>query len=152
MKMQVMKKIHPPTHLLIYIVVSVLLHFLYPLHQLIRFPYTLLGIILIAAGAVLNVWADGIFKKQNTTVKPFEKPDALVNSGPYRISRNPMYLGMVLILFGVSFILGSLISFAGPIFFIIAMERVFIPEEEKSMKENFGDEYFIYKRKIRKWI
>ena len=147
-----MKKIHPPTHLLIYIVISVLLHFLYPLHQFIRFPYSLLGIILIAAGVVLNVWADGIFKKQKTTVKPFEKPDALVNSGPYRISRNPMYLGMVLILFGVSFILGSVMSFIGPIIFIITLERVLIPDEEKSMKENFGDNYLLYKRKVRKWI
>lgn len=150
--MQIMKKIHPPTHLLIYIVVSVLMHFLYPLQQLIRLPYSLLGIILIAAGVVLNIWADGIFKKQKTTVKPFEKPNALIESGPYRLSRNPMYLGMVLILFGASFILGSVMSFIGPIFFIIAMERVFIPDEEKTMKENFEDNYLIYKRKVRKWI
>jgi len=150
--MQTLKKIHPPTHLLTYIVISIVLHFLYPLHQLIRIPYSLLGIMLIAAGVILNIWADRIFKKQKTTVKPYEKPNALIKSGPYRLSRNPMYLGMVLILFGVSFILGSVMSFIGPIFFIIAMERVFIPEEEKTMKENFGDDYLLYKRKVRKWI
>jgi len=145
-------KIHPPAYLLTCLIISVLIHFILPLYNVIGFPYNLLGIILIIAGIALNIWADQIFKKQNTTVKPDKKPDVLIEKVPYSFSRNPMYLGMVLILLGVSFTLGSVAAFIGPLFFIAVMQYVFIPEEEKSMQETFGDEYFKYKRKVRKWI
>lgn len=91
-------------------------------------------------------------KKQKTTVKPTEKPTALIDTGAFKISRNPMYLGMALILFGAGFVLGSITSFAGVLLFVAAMEIIFIPQEEKNLQEKFGNKFETYKKKVRRWI
>lgn len=103
-------------------------------------------------GGILNIWTDQLFKKNKTTVKPDEKPAVLIQSGPFKISRNPMYLGMTILLIGLGFILGSIISFIGAVLFIISMEIRFIPMEEKFMLEQFGDKFELYKKRVRKWI
>jgi len=147
-----MKRFLPPTHFFTYLLISVLLNFILPIKQIIFYPYNLLGIILIFAGSVLNLWADRIFKDQQTTVKPDQKPSSLIDYGPFKISRNPMYLGMAMILIGTGIILGSILSFSGSVFFILAMEFYFIPDEERLMKEAFGSVFENYKTKVRRWI
>ena len=142
----------PPTHFFTYLIISVILHLILPIKQIIFFPYNLLGIILIIAGIILNLWADRIFKDQKTTVKPDEKPTLLIDYGPFKISRNPMYLGMAIILIGTGIILGSISSFSGFVLFILAMEFYFIPDEERLMKESFGSDFENYKKKVRRWI
>ena len=103
-------------------------------------------------GGALNIWTDQLFKKNETTVKPDEKPSVLIQSGPFNISRNPMYLGMTILLIGIGFILGSIISFVGAILFVVAMEIAFITQEEKNLQEQFGEEFNAYRKKVRRWI
>lgn len=147
-----MKKFYPPTHFYTYLIIAVVFHFLLPVKQIIFMPYIFLGFIPVIAGVILNLWADSLFKKLNTTVKPDQRPSVLIDYGPFKISRNPMYLGMTLMLIGAGIILGSITSFIGAIFFIAAMEYYFIPEEEKAMQETFGDEYVKYKDKVKRWL
>jgi len=147
-----MKKNFPPTHFYTYLLISVLLHFLLPVKQIVHPPLIYLGWLLIIAGSALNIWSDQLFKKQKTTVKPNKKPTRLIDYGPFRISRNPMYLGMAVILFGVGIFLGTITAFTGAVLFIIAMEIYFISDEEKSMHEAFGSEFENYKAKVRRWI
>jgi protein-S-isoprenylcysteine O-methyltransferase Ste14 len=147
-----MNKILPPTHFFIYLIVSVALHFTLPLLQIINYPFNLIGFLFFVLGAGLNIWADQLFKKELTTIKPSEKPTALIQTGPYKLSRNPMYLGMVLLLIGAGFILGSLTSFIGTVLFAVMMEIVFIPIEEKILQDQFGEEYEVYKEKVGKWL
>ncbi len=128
------------------------LHFVLPIAQLVQTPYRYTGIPLIGIGLWLNIRADSLFKRKRTTVKPFEEPAALIEEGPFRISRHPMYLGMVVALLGVAIILGSLIAFLAPITFFIAMSVVFISSEEKDMGEAFGKEYLAYKARVRRWL
>ncbi|MCK4673135.1 DUF1295 domain-containing protein, partial [candidate division WOR-3 bacterium] len=120
------RKLEPPTYFLIYLLLTIGLHFILSVMQLIYAPYRFIGILLLGIGIWLNMWADGLFKKKNTTVKPFEKSSALILEGPFRFSRHPMYLGMVIALLGVAIILGSLITFLVPIAFFITMQIVFI--------------------------
>jgi len=120
--------------------------------QIVHPPLIYLGWLLIIAGSALNIWSDQLFKKQKTTVKPNKKPTRLIDYGPFRISRNPMYLGMAVILFGVGIFLGTITAFTGAVLFIIAMEIYFISDEEKSMHEAFGSEFENYKAKVRRWI
>ena len=80
----------PPVLLLVSIVAMVVLHFALPGARLVLGPWRALGAIPLAAGAGLNIWADGHFKKAGTAVKPFEPSSALVETGPFRLSRNPM--------------------------------------------------------------
>jgi protein-S-isoprenylcysteine O-methyltransferase Ste14 len=147
-----LKKILPPTNFFISLIISVALHFTLPLLQIIKYPFNLIGILFFIIGAGLNIWADQMMKKQNTTVKPDEKPTVLIETGVFKISRNPMYLGMALLLLGAGFILGSLTSFIGVILFVAAMEIMFIPNEEKILQEQFGEEYLAYKNKVRRWV
>lgn len=85
-------------------------------------------------------------------MKPYEESKDLVTDGIFRISRHPMYLGMVLILLGISILLSSLTPFIVVTTFAVIMETVFIRVEEQMMQETFGLEYVEYKQKVRKWI
>ena len=145
-------KIMPPTYFMILLVLSIVSYFIFPIKRMILFPYNHLGWILILFGGWLNIWADGIFKKKKTTVKPGEKSSGLVVGGPFKISRHPMYLGMASILFGVAILCGVLICFIFPIIFIILIEFIFIPLEEKNMEKVFGKRYLRYKTKVRRWV
>ena len=145
-------RVMPPTYFIIFLALSIVLHFIFPIKKVIFPPYTYVGFVFIAFGAVLNIWSDSLFKKKKTTVKPFEKPKELVISGPFRISRHPMYLGMMVILLGVAIIHGTIITFVFPVVFVILMEMLFIPFEEQNCEKIFGKKYLEYKKKVRRWI
>ena len=145
-------KIMPTTYFLIFMALSVALHFLYPIKKILFPPFTYLGFLLIIAGIILNLWTDRLFKKMNTTVKPFKDPTMFLTSGPFRISRHPMYLGMTSILLGVAIIHGTIITFLFPALFVTIMELFFIPFEEKNLDRIFGLKYSDYKKKVRRWI
>ena len=145
-------KILPPTYFLISLALIISLHFIFPIKKIIFPPYNWLGIFLIIFGGAINLWTDDIFKKEKTTVKPYNSPSALITYGPFRLSRHPMYLGMTAILFGISFLLGSLMPFISPIAFVILIQTLFIPIEEKNLEATFGQKYLDYKKKVRCWI
>jgi len=111
-----------------------------------------MGILLIVFGIVLNLWTDSLFKKKQTTVKPHEVPNFFIDYGPFKISRHPMYLGMFSILLGTAIFLGSISSLISSILFIIIIESMFIPMEEKNLEKKFGNEYIDYKKRVRRWI
>lgn len=146
------KKILPPTYFQILLLLPIIIYFIFENKKIIPFPYNLIGILFIIFGITINLITDNIFRKEKTTVKPHKKPSSLIISGPFKISRHPMYLGMVSILIGTSIILGTLISFIFPIIFIIIINKKFIPLEEKNLTNIFKQEYINYKNKVRKWI
>ncbi len=117
------------------------------LTDVIAVSFLLLGIITLIT-AVLS------FKRQSTTINPLqpEKASSLVISGIFQYSRNPMYLGMLLILISMTikfnFIGGILINFA----FIAFITKFQIIPEETVLKRLFGDKFTCYKKKIRRWV
>jgi protein-S-isoprenylcysteine O-methyltransferase Ste14 len=146
------RRIMPTTYFIILLLLSIGFHFVFPLLKFIFSPYNYLGFGLIIFGIIMNLWTDSLFKKKQTTVKPYEMPNFFVTSGPFKLSRHPMYLGMMSILLGVAIFLGSLITFAFPIIFIIIMEKLFIPLEEKNLEKKFCNQYIDYKKRVRRWI
>ena len=142
----------PPTYFLIRLLLAIALHFVLPLTKLINPPYSYAGVLLIGIGIWLNIWADCLFKVKNTTVKPFEKTTYFIQEGPFRFSRHPMYLGMVIILVGVAILLGSVSPFICPLSFFITISIFFIPQEEKTLEKTFGQDFINYKRRVRCWI
>ena len=147
-----MRKLMPTTYLLISILMMVALHFLIPLVQVIPMPWNVFGIVPVTAGVALNLIADNAFREVRTTVKPFEESSTLVTNGVFRFSRNPMYLGFMLILLGIALILGSLTPFAIVPVFAILMDQVFIQVEEGMLEVKFGQAWLEYKAKARRWI
>ena len=141
----------PPSFLLVYLVLSVVVHFCFPI-KIINSSFRILGILFIIFGLVINFWADEIFKKEKTTVKPNEISTKLITTGPFCFSRHPMYLGFVMLLLGISMVLGSVSSFIGPVMMFVTLERKFISNEERKMKKCFGKEYLKYKNKVRRWL
>jgi protein-S-isoprenylcysteine O-methyltransferase Ste14 len=145
-------KLIPPLYFFVLLLLSIGLGIILPVLRIVRLPYSYLGIAPIAIGIILNLWADSMFKKNKTTVKPYLKPSTLMTSGAFRVSRNPMYLGMTLILFGVSIGVGSLMAFISPVLFYLISQYRFIPPEERVMEEVFGESYLDYKRHVRRWV
>ena len=113
------KKIMPPTYFIIFLILSIALHFILPIKKIIFPPYTYLGWLLIIFGIILNIWSDQLFKKSKTTVKPHEIPTILELSGPFRISRHPMYLGMILWVIGYPIYLQTKYTLISSILWII---------------------------------
>lgn len=145
-------KILPPTYFYLGIALILLMHFIFPIKKIIIYPYTLLGLLIILIGIILNIQAWFLFVKDKTTQNPYKIPNKFVTKEVYRISRNPMYLGMLIVLIGASVISGSIIAFIFPIIFLIIIDWFFIPTEEKNMEKKFGKRYLEYKSKVRRWI
>jgi protein-S-isoprenylcysteine O-methyltransferase Ste14 len=146
------KKTIPPVYFLVLLLISIGLGTYLPVLKIVRFPYTELGVAPIVIGVVIDLWAASLFRKHKTTVKPHETPSALIASGVFRISRNPIYSGMLLILLGVSICVGSITAFVSPILFFLIINRRFIPMEESAMETVFGDRYREYKGRVRRWL
>jgi protein-S-isoprenylcysteine O-methyltransferase Ste14 len=146
------RKILPPTWMLVAMLAMMALHFSLPGMGIIPAPWSLAGILLLALGITLTMIADDLFRKLHTTVKPYEESAVLVTSGPYRLSRNPMYLGFVLILTGTAILLGSLTPFLVVLAFVVVIDRVFIQAEERMLARKFGAEWQTYRGKTRRRI
>jgi protein-S-isoprenylcysteine O-methyltransferase Ste14 len=141
----------PTNYFLALMALSIISHFFIPLGKLLYYPVTYVGYLLLITGITLNLWTDRLFKENETTVKPHLEPAAFITSGPFRVSRHPMYLGMALVLLGVAVIHGTIISFLYPVIFVMLMEALFIPVEETNLKRVFGKDYLDYQKKVRKW-
>jgi len=111
-----------------------------------------IGLVPVVAGVAINLVADEALQRARTPVRPDEKPRALVTHGAYGISRNPMYLGFLLILLGTAILLGSLTPFLPVPVFALAMRVMFIQREEHLLGETFGGQWEEYRRAVRRWI
>lgn len=144
--------IPPPLLLLGAIVVSYLASKVSPGLQLTGAFLSIVGVVLIGVGAALFVWTIQLFKKQKTTLHPRGKPASLITTGPYRISRNPIYLGFLLISAGTAVLFANVLAFVGPVIFLFFINTLVIPFEEGMLTNVFGTSYETYSRKIRRWL
>ena len=142
----------PPTYLFLSISAMLILHFYLPVYDIIFTPYSYTGIFIMVTGLAIIVWHAGYFKKYDTPIKPFKESTFLIKDGLYRYTRNPIYLGMVIILFSGAVVLGSLTPFLVIPIFILLIQKIFIEKEEEFLSERFGKKYIEYKKKLRRWI
>ena len=145
-------RIMPPTWMLIAIIAMLILNFILPLSRIVPPLWNLIGLIFLASGMILNLIADNVFKQARTTVKPYQESSSLVTNGVFQISRNPMYLGMVLILMGIAFLLRSLSPFLMIILFAILIDRTYVRVEEQMLAEKFGAKWQAYKASTKRWL
>ena len=150
--MEIKRRVFPPVYLVTGLLLMWVLHKNWPLMTLLPARLGIGGFGIIVLGIVITLWAAGSFHRKSTPLIPFKQPQALVENGLYRYTRNPMYLGMVLILGGMALHLGSLSPwFILPIFVLIIQYR-FIHGEEAMLEDVFGAEYQSYKTRVRRWI
>ena len=107
---------------------------------------------LLALGFLLRLWATLYFYRHGMRVISFEPQTALITSGPYRFSRNPLYLGgNVFIFFGAALILGSPTALIATAIHLPLIDR-FIRREERQLERRFGQDWQSYKRRVRQWL
>jgi protein-S-isoprenylcysteine O-methyltransferase Ste14 len=127
-------------------------HQVAPGAYIIQAPYRYGGIVLMVLSIGLILWAALLFKRAGTNIRPFLPSTALVLSGPYRFTRNPMYLGMAGTLLGAGVFMGSITPFVViPAFMALITERFIVREEEK-LEAAFGREYLDYKARVWRWL
>lgn len=112
------------------------------------------GSVLIAAGVILLILAFIAFARARTTVNPVEPEHAntLVTTGLYRISRNPMYLAMALILLGGALRLGNIGAFIAPALFVWSITLFQIKPEERALQSIFDEDFTAYRQQTRRWL
>jgi protein-S-isoprenylcysteine O-methyltransferase Ste14 len=150
--MEQKRKIVPPVYLLIALIVMVGLHQLVPIASFTHPTLMYFGTTLAVFGLSMTVMSAGLFKKVGTGIVPFDEATVLVSGGFYRFTRNPMYLGMVMLLLGIALIFGSYSSLLPIPFFIWIIHKNFILGEENFLLEAFGEEFLAYKAKVRRWL
>jgi len=142
----------PPVILLLTILGGIGLHYWLPLMHMLDESWDTVGIALIILGMLVVVGPAAAFKRAATTIMPFHDSSALVVSGMYRYTRNPMYVGMVVVLIGVAVLLGDLSPFIMPFVFVPVLTVRVIKHEELMLEERFGDDYREMKKTVRRWI
>lgn len=144
-------RIPPPVWLLGMIVVALVVDALIQLPAIVQQRPA--GIALIVAGLALAMWARLTFQRNSAEIYPWsETHSALVTSGPFRFSRNPMYLGLHVIGLGVALVAGTWLMWLVPVVLFVLVNFVIVPFEERSMERVFGDAYRAYQASVRRWI
>ena len=149
-----MKTIKIPPPILVLILTSSV-YFSSTKLELIYMPYRqIVSVIILIIGLFILISPVVNFIKSKTTVNPvkFKNVNRLVTNGIYRYSRNPMYLGMILIIISTTVYYLNFISVFSPLIFYIWINKFQINREEIFLEDKFGNEYLKYKSKTRRWI
>jgi len=110
------------------------------------------GAALIAWGVLLNILADRLFRREATGVCPFSPATVLVARGPFKLSRNPMYLGLIAISVGVTLTTGVFSNIWISVAFAIWLKYAYVLPEEEFMHDRFGAEYEKYAERVPRWM
>lgn len=110
------------------------------------------GAVLALAGIGVIFWSGLWFLRKKTTIEPHEEPTTLITQGPFRLSRNPIYLAMVVILLGVVLWQGGLSGLVLPPIFMVLLSRRFILPEEQGLRDHFGAAAQDYMQATKRWL
>ena len=144
--------VHPPIIALTFLVIA------YLLGRFISIPFVVptilryIGVALTVVGVLLGISAFLEFQKARTTVDPHGSATQLVRSGIYRFTRNPMYLGLLLIVIGLPLYLGLFWGILLAPVFIFLMNHLVIQHEEVYLERKFGKVYTGYQSRVRRWV
>lgn len=150
--MEQKRKIIPPVYFFLGLLIMIALDRYWPIVHIIPEPYSYTGLLLIGFGAFISAHSASLFRRAGTPVVPFERSTKLVTTGFYRYTRNPMYLGLVLMLIGVAVLEGTASPWIVIPVFVCIIQRWFIEGEERFLEAIFGEEYRQYKQRVRRWI
>lgn len=144
--------IYPPVWLLLGVVAMLVLHFVVPIARISSSSARLLGLLPMVLGLTMLLRSAGAFRRADTPLRPFTESTELLTAGFYCYSRNPIYLGMVLLLAGIALLLGTVSPWVVPPVFGLLIHFRFVLREERDMERTFGASYQDYKKRVRRWI
>jgi len=148
-----MLKLPPPVWALIYVIAAAAVSWYYPWRAIVDLRIVWLGIALVVIGFAIAFSAATLFRRKGTELNPTSETNKLLLiEGPYRFTRNPMYLGLTIVTLGIAFWVGSLPMFAAPVLVFLTANFVHIPFEEAKMRRQFGAAFDGYTAKVRRWL
>jgi protein-S-isoprenylcysteine O-methyltransferase Ste14 len=142
----------PPRIAMALLAVATALHLLLPVSWPFNYSSAYLSGALVTAGFAIMMLAWWQFREREVAICPTAKTDHLITNGIYRFTRNPMYLGMLTMLFGVAVFVGTLPFFAATIVYLFLIDRCFCRFEEDKLIAAFGRDYGDYRARVRRWI
>jgi protein-S-isoprenylcysteine O-methyltransferase Ste14 len=146
------RNIHPPIIALLFIVIAYFLGRFAPLPFVAPPVLRNIGLLLTFVGFLLGIGAFVEFRKARTTLDPHGSVKQLVTSGIYRFTRNPIYLGFLLMVIGLPLNSGLYWGVVMAPFYILTMNRFVIEREETYLGKKFKDIFTSYKSRVRRWL
>jgi protein-S-isoprenylcysteine O-methyltransferase Ste14 len=145
--------IHPPVALAIGTIAGFGLNWLFPLPFVpSSLPRAWIGLVLFLAGIFLAAWSVRTFRKAHTNILTSQPASAIVTTGPYGFSRNPIYVGMFLGLSGFAIAFNTLWFLAVLVAMVFVIRFGVIAREEIYLESKFGARYLDYKARVRRWL
>ena len=111
-----------------------------------------LALTLIVGGLLLDGMAAGLFRRRGTAVEPWKPSTALILEGPYRFSRNPIYVGFAITYLGLAVAMDSWIALILLVPCLLVVDRLVIQREERYLAAKFGAAYDAYRQAVRRWL
>ncbi len=143
--------IPPPLLAILLLIGGLLLHAMSHGPRMV-YAHHVLGLLIIGGGVGICFFAAALFQARGTTKNPQGEATTFVVEMPYTFTRNPMYLGITLVLFGFAVFFSSIAMLLGPIAFVVIIDRMVIPLEEHNLERLFGSAYTDYKTRVRRWL
>lgn len=146
----------PPAVPLLTVVAGILAERLWPLSTGITISpvvrHVIGGLIIVTAIAGLGAWSVMLMRRSGQSENPWKPTTSIIDYGPFRITRNPMYLQMVIVCVGVAVLLANVwIALLTPLCALV-LDRLVIQHEEEYLQRKFGQQYLDYKARVRRWI
>jgi len=145
-------RIKPPFWTAAFLLIGVLLNYTHPI---LRFPgwgHPGLAVLLGVGSLMLFVWSVSQFLYKDTPLNPGTRSTVLITDGPYRYSRNPIYLAMIGLTAAFAAGFGTLPTLLAPVGLYFVLARIFIATEESLLQEQFGDDYQTYCQQVHRWF
>ncbi len=142
----------PPLYYVTGLIGGFLIGFLFPVPSLPSQITTILGSGFIAFALALGFSAIHVFRRAHTTVLPHRPSTAIVVAGPFRYSRNPMYIGQSLLYIGIAVLTQWLWALILLPIVLVLIDKIVIAREEAYLEQRFGAEYLRYKTQVRRWL
>ena len=142
----------PPIVTLVSIAAMFALDRLWPGTRLWSGPLAALGWVAVLGGLVMSQWHAALFRRLGTNLNTFGEPGSLTTAGLFGQTRNPMYLGFVIMVLGVGIVLGSVTPWVVAVGFVVWVDVGYVRYEERRMRAAFGGEYEEYCRRVRRWV
>lgn len=144
--------LRPPVLLLLSLALSIALHWFLPGLPLSPVPWHWIGVPVMVAGIALIGWSVRVFDRARTSYIPGDRSKVLLVRGPFRWTRNPIYVGMATISAGVALLLNDAMALLGTVAYVVAVTRLFIVREEALLAKRFGASYRAYRARVGRWL
>ncbi|MFW5752660.1 MAG: methyltransferase family protein [Planctomycetota bacterium] len=145
-------RVHPAVVFLLAVAAMAGLHLLPGNVVWLPWPWNLLGLGDVIGGSLWNAWLARRFARAGTPTRPGAEPQTLVSDGPFAFSRNPMYLGLLVVIGGVALLFGSLYPLAVWPLCALYCDRVLVPGEERRLEAHFGEAFRRYRERVPRWL